>query len=153
MEELYRTDEKVKTSTKWFFALGDIFQGGYFNIVNFFYSIFLTDVVGISPIWAANVFLLGKIWDAVTDPAMGIITDNTRSRFGRRRPFILAGAPLILITFVMMWYPLSSGSETAKIIKIPISLMRLFCTPVRRSPCVRMFPTIKNTSNKHNKPC
>ncbi|MCL1846669.1 MAG: MFS transporter, partial [Coriobacteriia bacterium] len=116
MVELQRTDEKVKTSTKWFFALGDIFQGGYFNIVNFFYSIFLTDVVGIHPIWAANVFLVGKVWDAVTDPTMGIISDNTRSRFGRRRPYLLLGAPLILIAFVMMWFPLSTGSETSKIV-------------------------------------
>jgi len=112
----YQTNEKIKTSTKWFFALGDIFQGGFFNIVNFFYGIFLTDVVGISPIWAANVFLLGKIYDAVTDPAMGMITDNTRSRFGRRRPYFLFGAPLVAACFVMMWYPLSSGSETSKII-------------------------------------
>ena len=116
MVELQRTDAKVKTSTKWFFALGDIFQGGYFNIVNFFYSIFLTDVVGIHPAWAANVFLIGKIWDAFTDPTMGIISDNTRSRFGRRRPYLLLGAPLILIAFVMMWFPLSTGSETSKIV-------------------------------------
>jgi oligogalacturonide transporter len=116
MEKIYRTDEKVPNSTKWFFALGDIFQGGFFNVVNFFYSIFLTDVVGINPIWAANVFLLGKIWDAVTDPTMGIITDNTRSRFGRRRPFMLLGAPLIFITFVMMWFPISSGSDISKIL-------------------------------------
>ena len=112
----YRTDEKVKTSTKWFFALGDIFQGGFFNIVNFFYSIFLTDVIGISPIWAANVFLLGKVWDAISDPAMGIISDNTRSRFGRRRPYFLLGAPLVFIAFVLMWYPLRAGSEAAKIV-------------------------------------
>ena len=116
MEQGYRTDEKLKASTKWFFALGDIFQGGFFNIVNFFYGIFLTDVVGINPIWAANVFLLGRVWDAVTDPLMGIITDNTRTRFGRRRPFFLIGVPLVLISFIMMWYPLSSGTDTAKII-------------------------------------
>ena len=116
MTELYRTDEKIKTSTKWFFALGDIFQGGYFNIVNFFYSIFLTDVVGLHPIWAANVFLLGKVWDAVTDPVMGMISDNTRSRFGRRRIYFLIGAPLIFLAFLMMWHPLASGTETAKIV-------------------------------------
>jgi len=112
----YQTNEKIKTSTKWFFALGDIFQGGFFNVVNFFYSIFLTDVVGISPLWAANVFLLGKIWDAVNDPVMGVISDNTRSKLGRRRPYFLYGAPLVAIFFVMMWYPLSSGSDAAKVL-------------------------------------
>jgi len=116
MTELYRTDETIKTSTKWFFALGDIFQGGFFNIVNFFYSIFLTDVVGLHPIWAANVFLLGKVWDAVTDPVMGMISDNTRSRLGRRRIYFLLGAPLIFLAFLMMWHPLSSDSETSKIV-------------------------------------
>ena len=115
-ELTFRTDEKVKTSTKWFFALGDIFQGGFFNIVNFFYGIFLTDVIGINPIWAANVFLCGRIWDAITDPLMGIITDNTRTRFGRRRPYFLIGAPIVFVSFVMMWYPLSSGTEASKII-------------------------------------
>ena len=96
--------------------MGDIYQGGFFNIVNFFYAIFLTDVVGISPFWAGAVFLVGKVWDAVTDPAMGIISDNTRSRFGRRRPYIILGAPLILIAFIMMWFPLSGGTEAARVI-------------------------------------
>ena len=124
----YRTDEKLKTSTKWFFALGDIFQGGFFNIVNFFYGIFLTDVVGINPIWAANVFLMGRIWDAVTDPLMGIITDNTRTRIGRRRPYFLIGAPIVFISFVMMWYPLSSGTDTAKIIYFIFAYMLINTT-------------------------
>jgi len=113
---IYRTDEKIKTSTKWYFALGDIFSGGFFNIVNFFYSIFLTDVVGISPYWAGIVFLVGNFMDALTDPGMGIISDNTRSKFGRRRPYILLGAPLVFLAFVMMWFPLASGTETSKVI-------------------------------------
>ena len=116
MEQSFRTDEKVKTSTKWIFALGEIFQGGFFNIVNFFYGIFLTDVMGISPFWAGSVFLFGRVWDAVTDPVMGFITDNTRTRLGRRRPYFIIGAPIVLISFVMMWYPLSSGSETSKVL-------------------------------------
>jgi len=112
----YRTDEKIKTSTKWFFSLGDIFSGGFFNIVNFFYGIFLTDVVGISPYWAGIVFLIGNFMDALTDPAMGVISDNTRTKFGRRRPYIILGAPLVLLAFVMMWFPLASGTEASKII-------------------------------------
>ena len=111
-----RTNEKIKTSTKWFFSLGDIFSGGFFNIVNFFYAIFLTDVVGISPFWAAGVFLVGNLLDALTDPGMGIISDNTRTKFGRRRPYIILGAPLVLLAFVMMWFPLSGGTEISRVI-------------------------------------
>jgi len=116
MVEINRTNEKIKTSTKWFFAMGDVFQGGFFNLVNFFYSIFLTDVIGLHPMWAANVFLIGKVWDAVIDPAMGYLSDNTRSRFGRRRIYFLIGAPLVFLAFVMMWFPFSSGTEISKVV-------------------------------------
>jgi len=112
----YRTDEKIKTSTKWFFSLGDIFSGGFFNIVNFFYAFFLTNVVGISPYWAGAVFLVGNLLDALTDPGMGIITDNTRTKYGRRRPYIILGAPLVLLAFVMMWFPLSGGTELSRVV-------------------------------------
>jgi len=54
--------------------------------------------------------------DAVTDPGMGIISDNTRSKFGRRRPYIILGAPLVFLAFVMMWFPLASGTEISKVI-------------------------------------
>jgi len=47
---------------------------------------------------------------------MGIISDNTRSKFGRRRPYILLGAPLVFLAFVMMWFPLSSGTEISKVV-------------------------------------
>ena len=54
--------------------------------------------------------------DAVTDPAMGTISDNTRTKFGRRRPYFIIGAPLVFLAFVMMWFPLSSGTEVSRVI-------------------------------------
>ena len=45
---------------------------------------------------------------------MGIITDNTRSKFGRRRPYIILGAPLVFLAFVMMWFPMSGGTEVSR---------------------------------------
>ena len=62
------------------------------------------------------IFTASKIWDAITDPLMGAISDRTKSRFGRRRPYFLMGIPLIFLSFAMMWYPLSSGSEISKVI-------------------------------------
>ena len=54
--------------------------------------------------------------DAVTDPAMGTISDNTRTKFGRRRPYFILGAPLVFLAFVMMWFPLSSGTEVSRVV-------------------------------------
>ena len=76
---------------KLIFGSGDIFIGGSQVIMAFYYLRFLTDVVQISPALAGTVVLLSKAWDAISDPLMGVLTDNTRTRWGRRKPwFILA---------------------------------------------------------------
>ncbi len=106
--------EKLPLRTKIFFGSGDIYGGGVFNIVNFFYAVFLTDVVGLDPRLAAPVFLIGKIWDAVTDPLMGMITDRTKTRWGRRRPYFLFGFPLVFLSFLMLWVVFDFSSTIAK---------------------------------------
>ncbi|PNR97906.1 MFS transporter [Petrotoga olearia] len=108
--------EKLPLKTKLFYASGDIFGGGAFNIINFFYAIFLTDVIGLRMQYIAPILLIGRIWDAVTDPLMGFITDNTRTRFGRRRPYLLAGTFLIFISFFILWYPASFPNQLGKFI-------------------------------------
>jgi Na+/melibiose symporter-like transporter len=54
--------------------------------VSTWYLYFLTDVVKINPGLAGTAFLVSKLWDAVTDPFEGVLTDRTRTRLGRRRP-------------------------------------------------------------------
>ncbi len=99
-------DQKLKLSTKLGFGVGDIYGGGAMLIIGIYYLHFLTDVLGLPMALAGIVFLVSKIWDAVTDPMMGYISDRTRTRFGRRRPYFLAGIVLIFISFFLMWYPI-----------------------------------------------
>lgn len=54
-----------------------------------YFLFFLTDVAGLSPSFAGLVMMIGTLWDALTDPAVGIWSDRTKSRLGRRRSFIL----------------------------------------------------------------
>jgi GPH family glycoside/pentoside/hexuronide:cation symporter len=66
---------------------------------------FYTDVVGID-IAVAGVLLFGvRLFDAVTDPLMGTLSDRTRSRFGRRRPYIVSGSILIAIALIFLFNP------------------------------------------------
>ena len=66
---------------------------------------FYTDVVGI-PIAAAGIILLvARLFDAFTDPAMGWLTDRLRTPWGRRRPFILAGALLTALAITLLFNP------------------------------------------------
>ncbi|MBN2851823.1 MAG: MFS transporter [Clostridia bacterium] len=115
--------KKLSFKTKIFYGMGDIYGGGAFNIVNFFYAVFLTDIVKISPGYAALVFLISKIWDAVTDPFMGYISDNTKSKYGRRRPYYLYGIPLIFISFVLLWLPVGFSSELSRFLYILLAFM------------------------------
>ncbi len=104
-------NEKLSLSTKLGFGAGDIFGGGSLTIIGFFYLYFITDVLLISPALAGMVFLISKIWDASIDPVIGVITDRTRTRFGRRRPYFLAGVVLVSLAFSMLWYPVGFEHE------------------------------------------
>lgn len=105
------------------FAAGDLFGGGAQLVIGFFYLRFLTDVVRINPILAGTVVLLSKMWDAVSDPIMGSISDNTRGRYGRRKPYLLAGFFLILIAFTLLWYAPNFTSQGAKFAFVAFSYM------------------------------
>jgi sugar (glycoside-pentoside-hexuronide) transporter len=72
---------------------------------------FLTEIAGLSPSRAGLVLLLGRLVDACTDPLMGRISDATRWRLGRRRPYFLIGAVPFGLTFAMLWSDGRAHSE------------------------------------------
>ena len=81
-----------------------------FTVVTIYFLVFLTDVVGISPSVAGGIFFAAVLWDAITDPLMGIISDRTRGRYGRRRPYLLATAvPFGLAFWLLFTVPQLSG--------------------------------------------
>jgi glycoside/pentoside/hexuronide:cation symporter, GPH family len=73
------------------------------NTVFGFAMICYTDALGLSPVNAGLALSLAIFWDAVSDPLMGHISDNTRSRFGRRHPYVLIGGILLSLTFYSLW--------------------------------------------------
>src|SRR3972149_8950398 len=78
--------------TKLVYGTGDWGTAGYGTLRQIFYAIFLTDVVGLEPRLASVAALLGIAWDAINDPLVGMISDRARTRWGRRRPFLLVFA-------------------------------------------------------------
>lgn len=64
--------------------------------------------LGVSTAVIGTIFLVAKIWDAVTDPMVGTLSDRTTHSSGRRRPWLLAGAPLRALFSVMAWAPPTS---------------------------------------------
>ena len=68
--------------------------------------------LGLSPILIGYAIGIPRLWDAITDPLMGNITDNTRSKWGRRHPYIILGVILTSFLFVIMWMPPANLSKT-----------------------------------------
>ena len=95
--------EKLSRRIRFGFGIGDLGGNLFFTIVGFYLLYFLTDIVHLSAALAGTVLMIGKIWDAVTDPLTGYLSDRTRSKWGRRRPFMFIGSIGSFIAMILMF--------------------------------------------------
>jgi glycoside/pentoside/hexuronide:cation symporter, GPH family len=95
--------EKLSFATKIAYGAGDLGPAITANIGVFFALFFFTNVAGLSPGLAGSILMIGKIWDAVNDPMVGVLSDRTRSPWGRRLPWMLYGAVPFGIFFFLQW--------------------------------------------------
>ncbi len=102
--------------TRLMYGMAEFYGGGAFLIINTFFAVFMTKALGIPAALAGTIPLVGKIWDAITDPIMGSITDRTKSRFGAKRFYILIGGIASAITFILMWLTIPTESVVANYI-------------------------------------
>lgn len=116
--------------------MGNLSFGIVVQIISSFLTFFGTSVLGISGTVMGTMMSISVVWDAVTDPLMGYISDNTISkRFGKRHGYILFGAIFLAISTIMLWSVQPEYSMTAKLIIIFSGLMlcktfsTVFATP------------------------
>jgi GPH family glycoside/pentoside/hexuronide:cation symporter len=88
-----------------------------------FYAIYITDVVGLDPRLGSFGALAGVVWDAVNDPIIGILSDRLRTRWGRRRPFLLWFSIPFGLSFITLWSAPQWESQTALLIYVTLSFM------------------------------
>jgi GPH family glycoside/pentoside/hexuronide:cation symporter len=85
------------------------------STIIFFQLVFLTDVAGMDPGLAGSVLLVARIWDAVNDPLIGWLSDNTRTPWGRRLPWMVVSALPFSAFFMMFWLvPEFAGTEATQ---------------------------------------
>ncbi len=116
MQEAVGTGRAVRLSPwrKAGFALGDHTVNLALSAASLLYFKFLLDHGGLSPLLAGLVVWIARIVDAFTDPAMGRLSDTTRWRVGRRRPYFLIGAVPFGVCFAAMWLTVPIDSELGR---------------------------------------
>lgn len=95
-------------------------------LVNFYLLKFSTDVLLIGPAVIGSLLLLARVWDAVTDPAAGWLSDRTQSRLGRRRPWFIGSALPLAISIVMLWSPPESLTGTALTVWVGVAILLFY---------------------------
>ncbi len=97
-------NDRLPWYTKLFYGSADFGFAFVDSCVAVLFAIFLTDMVGLPAKLAALAIFIGKSWDYINDPIIGYLCDRTRSRWGRRRPYLLFGFIPFGLSFLMMWW-------------------------------------------------
>ena len=85
------------------YCFANIYLGGGGYIISMYFTVFLTNVVGMDLQHATFIIMIATIWDGINDPLMGIITDRTRSKYGRHRRYLLWSIPILVVAYSMLW--------------------------------------------------
>ncbi len=90
-------NKKLSVLTKIGYSFGEIGSQCSWTLISSYLTVFYTDVVGLTPVVISAIMLIARIWDAVNDPMFGAIAENTHTKWGRFRPYILWGAPILAL--------------------------------------------------------
>ncbi len=94
---------KLSAGRKLCFGVGALGKDLCYAMITTYLMIYLTDTVGLAPLFVGNLFLVARVWDAVNDPMMGFVVDNTRTRWGKFRPWILIGTLINAGILIMLF--------------------------------------------------
>jgi sugar (glycoside-pentoside-hexuronide) transporter len=129
-----KTDIKIPFISKLAYGVGDVGCNFSWMFVGNFLMIFYTDVCGISMASVSVLMLVSRFWDAINDPVIGSLSDRTKTRWGRYRPWLLIGAPFTAIVLVLVFWAHPDWSSGAKTVYMYVT----YCVLVLGYTCVNI---------------
>jgi len=140
---------KLPFGIKLSYGIGDIANNFFIVATGMYLLFFMTNVLGINPALAGTMLLWPKLWDVISDPMMGAISDATRSRFGRRRVYLLYGSIPFGIAFLLIFVAPGYATEFARALQVSL-LYALGCTAftVVNVPYASMVPEMSDDYNE-----
>ena len=143
--------QKLTSREKYSYGIGAYGKDLACGIVYTFLMIYFTDVVGINPAFVGTLFLMARLWDAINDPIMGMIVDNTRSRFGKFRQWIFIGTILnSVVLFLLFRKPDLEGTSLYLYYSVMYILWGMTYT-IMDIPYWSMIPTLATTKEDREK--
>ena len=132
-----KAEDKIPFSQLAAYGAGGIIPIALFNVAGILVGLMGNISLGLSAFWLGAILIVPRLWDALSDPIIGHLSDNTRTRWGRRRPYLLLGGIAVAVSFVVIWwipkgdlvhswFPTDSGFQAFQLVYILISLLIFF---------------------------
>lgn len=120
------TDQRLSTGILIAYALPRSGSALMFVTVAIYLAKFYTDTLLLAPAFIAWTFLIGRFWDGLTDPIMGYLSDATRSRLGRRRPYFLASAVPVAVAYFFLWSPAEGLKDWTLFVHLTVAYLATY---------------------------
>ena len=142
---------KLSFREKYSYGIGALGKDLAYAIVASYLMIYFTDAVGLNPAFVGTLFLVSRLWDAINDPMMGMIVDNTRTKWGKFRPWILIGTVINAVVIVFLFKkPNLEGSALYAYYSVMYILWGMTYT-IMDIPYWSMIPSLSNDKEEREK--